>query len=211
MSTKKGKSSFLSLPPTILSQRYLSLVELFSRILNHLVCNIENKSTNYLVRSILVGEKTLQVTIHNASLKDLETLYEIEKECFTHEAFSKKQIAYFLKAPEAVSLVAYVNGETAGFILGLTEQHEKSWVGHICTVDVASRYRKLGVARRLLDEIEMAFIRKGAENCLLEVRVDNVAARKLYQKLGYIEVGKLKDYYAKGIHGVRLKKRIKDP
>lgn len=151
----------------------------------------------------------MQITIHHASFKDLETLCEIEKECFTYEAFSKEQIAYFLKAPEAVSLVAYVDGETAGFILGLTEQHEESQVGHIYTVDVASIYRKLGVGRRLLDEIEMAFIRKGAEICLLEVRVDNVAARKLYQKLGYIEVGKLKDYYARGIHGVRLKKELK--
>ncbi len=105
--------------------------------------------------------------------------------------------------------MAYVDDKVAGFILGLTEQHEKLQVGHICTVDVASRYRKLGVARRLLDEIEMAFIRKGAEKCLIEVRVDNVVARKLYRKHGYIEVGKLKDYYARGIHGVQLKKELK--
>ncbi|MFQ6087118.1 MAG: GNAT family N-acetyltransferase [Candidatus Bathyarchaeia archaeon] len=151
----------------------------------------------------------MPITIRHASLKDLETLHKIEKECFTHEAFSKEQIAYFLKASDSVSLVAQVDGETAGFITGLIEQHGKSRIGHIYTIDVASRYRRIGVGLKLLEEIEKDFIKKGVEACFLEVRFNNLAARKLYQKHGYIEIGKLNNYYARGIHGIRLKKELK--
>jgi ribosomal-protein-alanine acetyltransferase len=150
----------------------------------------------------------LPITVQHASLKDLETLYKIEKECFTHEAFSKEQISYFLKASNAVSLVAQVNGETAGFIMGLIEQYGKSRIGHIYTIDVAPKYRRIGVGLRLLEEIEKDFIKKGAETCFLEVRINNLAARKLYQKLGYTELGKINNY-ARGIHGIQLKKKLK--
>jgi len=151
----------------------------------------------------------LQITIQHASLKDLETLYEIEKECFDHEAFSREQIAYFLKAPNAVSLVAQVNGETAGFVIGMTETLKDSKVGHIYTVDVAPRYRRIGVGLKLLEEIEKRFIERGVEECFLEVRFDNLAARRLYEKQGYKKLGKLDNYYAKGIHGIRLGKKLK--
>lgn len=151
----------------------------------------------------------MPITVQHASLKDLETLCKIEKECFTHEAFSKEQIAYFLKASNAVSLVARVDGETAGFVTGLIEQYGKTKIGHIYTIDVASKYRRMGVGLKLLKEIEQNFIEKGAEACFLEVRINNLAAQKLYQKHGYTELEKLNNYYARGIHGIRLKKKLK--
>lgn len=156
-----------------------------------------------------MSEQPLPITVRHANLKDLETLYKIEKECFTHEAFSKEQIAYFLKAPNAINLIAQVDGETAGFITGLIEQHGNSLVGHIYTIDVAPEHRRIGVGLKLLEEIEKKFIKRGAEACFLEVRINNLAARKLYQKHGYKELGKLNNYYARGIHGIRLKKKLK--
>ncbi len=151
----------------------------------------------------------MSITVQHASLKDLETLCKIEKECFTQEAFSKEQIAYFLKASNAVSLVAQVDGEIAGFITGLIEQQRKTTIGHIYTIDVAPKYRRIGVGLKLLEEMEKCFAKKGAEACFLEVRINNLAARKLYQKHGYMELGKLNNYYARGIHGIRLKKKLK--
>jgi ribosomal-protein-alanine N-acetyltransferase len=156
-----------------------------------------------------VSEQHLPIIVQHASLKDLEKLYEIEKECFTREAFSKEQIAYFLEASNAVSLVARVDGEIAGFIAGLIEHHGETRIGHVYTIDVAPRYRRIGVGLKLLEEIEKDFVKKGAEACFLEVRVNNLAARKLYQKHGYTELGKLNNYYARGIHGIRLKKKLK--
>jgi len=151
----------------------------------------------------------LSIIVQRASIEDLEKLYRIERECFTHEAFTREQIAYFLKAPNAISLVAQACGETAGFIVGLIEQYENTRVGHIYTIDVAPKYRRRGIGLRLLKEIELNFMKRGAEACLLEVRFNNLAARKLYEKQGYKELEKLNNYYSKGIHGIRLKKELK--
>jgi ribosomal-protein-alanine N-acetyltransferase len=142
-------------------------------------------------------------------LKDLEALCRIEEECFTRETFSKGQMAFFLKSSNAVSLKAQIGGETVGFILGLIEQSGKSLVGHIYTIDVVPKYRRIGVGVKLLEEIEQNFTRKDAEACVLEVRISNLAARKLYRKQGYSEFEKLDSYYAKGIHGIRLEKKLK--
>lgn len=151
----------------------------------------------------------MRIIVEPPSFEDLESLCKIEKECFSHEAFSREQIAYFLEASNAVSLVAKVDGEIVGFIMGLIEDWGGSRIGHIYTVDVTPNYRRMGIGLRLLEEIERIFLEKGADTCFLEVRTNNIAARRLYQKQGYTELGKLNNYYAKGIHGIRLRKKLK--
>lgn len=154
----------------------------------------------------MVGE-TLSITVQRATVNDLEILYNIERECFTIEAFSKRHIAYLLENPNTVSLVARVNNEIAGFIIGLIQRHDKTMTGRIYTIDVAVKHRRKGVGLRLLNELERKFEKMGVKICYLEARVDNVAARELYRKHGYIEMEKLRDYYS-GAHGVRFKKKL---
>ena len=149
----------------------------------------------------------MAITIQRAAIKDLETLYQIERECFTIEAFSKEHIAHLLQNPTTLSLVAHANGEIAGFIIGLIHRHDKMITGRVYTLDVAVKHRRKGVGLRLLNELEQIFLKRGVKICYLEVRVDNVAALELYRKHGYVEVEKLKHYY-RGVHGVRLKKKL---
>jgi len=149
----------------------------------------------------------LEITIQPATIKDLETLYQIERECFTVEAFSKEHISYLLQNPNTLNLVAHVNGEIAGFITGLIYRHNKVVTGRVYTLDVAVKHRRKGIGLRLLNELEQIFLKRGVKTCYLEVRVGNVAALELYRKHGYLEVEKLERYY-KGIRGVRLKKNL---
>jgi len=152
----------------------------------------------------------LTITIKQATIKDLETLHKIEKECFTKEAFTKKQIENLLQNSNAISLIAQTNGETTGFIIGLTYPDNKARIGHVITIDIAIKHRRKGIGMRLLNELERKLVRKDVETCYLEVRIDNVAARELYRKQGYKETKKLKRYYPKRINGVQLKKKLRD-
>ena len=113
-----------------------------------------------------------------------------------------------LDNPNAVSLIAAVDDETAGFIIGLTHHHNKTKTGHVCTIDVAVKYRRKGIGLKLLSELENVFVRTGVKTCYLEARADNVAARELYRKQGYKEVEQLKNYYHVGVHGVLFTKRL---
>jgi ribosomal-protein-alanine N-acetyltransferase len=145
--------------------------------------------------------------IETAQIRHLDRLYEIEKECFETEAFTKQQIAGLLTDYNSISLVAKENNNIVGFIIGSVRFEKNALTGHILTVDVSPTCRKKGVGARLLREMENLFEEGGVKACHLEVREDNVAALSLYQKLGFEKVATLKNYYGE-IHGVYLRKAL---
>jgi len=149
----------------------------------------------------------MAIKIEYASIRLLDKLYEIEKQCFGQEAFTKQQLTYLFTTYNAIGLAARVNSDIAGFAIARLGIGRNISFGHILTVDIAPAYRRKGIAQKLLQEIEAIFREKGIEECRLEVREDNVAALNLYQKLGYKKVGKLKKYYGKA-HGLYLQKTL---
>ncbi len=149
----------------------------------------------------------MSITIEDASIRHLARLYEIEMECFDREAFTKQQIARLLTDYNSVSLVAKANGEIIGFIIGTIYPERNSLTGHILTIDISPIHRRKGTAHKLLQETEKIFKEKGVKACHLEVREDNIAALRLYQKFGYKKVAKLKNYYG-NVHGIYLKKDL---
>ena len=149
----------------------------------------------------------MSVTIQRATISDLEALYQIERECFTTEAFSKQSLTYLLGSSDAVSLVAQIDNAIAGFVIGSVHRHDKKVTGRVYTLDVAIKYRRKGIGLRLLDEIERTFVKRGARICYLEARKDNLAALELYRNHGYVEIEELRNYYNEA-HGVRLEKKL---
>lgn len=150
----------------------------------------------------------VSIVVRQATSGDLDTLWRIERECFSAEAFSKGYIAYLLETSAGVSLVAQVDREIVGSIMSLVYEAGENRVGHVCTVNVLAKHRRKGVASRLLGELERIFMERGVTACFLEVRMDNVAARELYRRLGYKELERLRDYYGRGVHGIRLRKSL---
>ncbi len=148
-----------------------------------------------------------KITIEDVSVRLLDKLYQIEKQCFKQEAFSKQQISYLLSDYNAISFAAYVDGELVGFVIGRIDVEENPPAGHILTIDVAPQYRRRGIAKKLLREVEETAKQHGAKECRLEVREDNFAALSLYQKLGYEKIAKLENYYTTA-HGLYLKKPL---
>jgi ribosomal-protein-alanine N-acetyltransferase len=149
----------------------------------------------------------MEIVIEDASVRFLDEFYSIEKECFDHEAFSKRQIGYLLTDYNSVSLLARVNGEIAGFIIGRIDGERDSIVGHILTIDVARLCRRMGIATQLLMRVEEIFKDKGVKECRLEVREDNAVAIGLYIKLGYRRVARLDNYY-RDAHGLYFRKLL---
>ena len=147
----------------------------------------------------------MTITIEDASTKDLDQLYEIETACFRREAFTKKQIAQLLMDYNSISLLARYSGKAVGFIIGRISVEEEGLAGHILTLDVLPAQRGRGIGRRLLHELESIFAQKNISESYLEAREDNVAALRLYERMGYEKIGKLKNYYGDA-HGVYLKK-----
>ena len=66
---------------------------------------------------------------------------------------------------------------------------------HIATIAVDPEFRRQGIAQHLLAYTLMDACRSGGNKAFLEVRRANLAARSLYEKFGFNEIGIRKKYY----------------
>ena len=78
-----------------------------------------------------------------------------------------------------------------GFILSRRAADE----AEVLTIVVDPAYRRQGLGASLLDANVALLARYGVKALFLEVGENNVAARKLYAKLGFTEVGRRQGYY----------------
>lgn len=66
---------------------------------------------------------------------------------------------------------------------------------HVNTIAVAPEWRRHGVAKRLLERVFADAVERGVCRATLEVRRSNVAARLLYEGLGFEVRGERRGYY----------------
>lgn len=132
----------------------------------------------------------MDILIYKLDAEHLDDVMEIERLSFpqpwTRGMFEREiclPISRFFVAMQGSRVVGY-----AGFWFVTDE-------AHIVNLAVHPRLRKQGVGRLLLDHIEKKMRLQGLKRALLEVRVGNTAARKLYEQKGYRENGLRKDYY----------------
>ncbi len=65
---------------------------------------------------------------------------------------------------------------------------------HIINISVAPKMQGIGIGQKIMTHL-IKIATKKAETLFLEVRPSNIGAIKLYNKLGFNEVGRRKDYY----------------
>ena len=114
----------------------------------------------------------------------------LEKECFSHP-WSEEMLLEELWNDSSVIITA--EGED-GTVLGYAGLQTVLDEGYINNVAVDPRFRRQGVAGQLVE----AFLRFGAAKLAfltLEVRASNAPALTLYDKYGFTQAGRRRDYY----------------
>lgn len=66
---------------------------------------------------------------------------------------------------------------------------------HLLNICVHPEHQRKGLGRAMINFLLMLARRKGARVALLEVRMSNTRAYKLYTEMGFDEIGIRKDYY----------------
>jgi ribosomal-protein-alanine acetyltransferase len=89
------------------------------------------------------------------------------------------------------ALVVEQSGSVVGFIIG--RQVEDEW--EIENIAVTGAARRCGLGSRLVGEFLDLVRGRGGKAVFLEVRESNEAARSLYEKWAFLEVGRRKMYY----------------
>jgi len=100
--------------------------------------------------------------------------------------------------------IAYINEEIVGVII--IEMLE-TFKGYIKSVCVSSQQRGKGIGSSLMKHAEERIFSE-TPNVFLLVTDFNEGARKLYKRLGYMEVGEFKDYIVRGYSEILMRKTI---
>ena len=78
----------------------------------------------------------------------------------------------------------------------------------ILTVGVVPEFRRRGIARRLIEDLEKWCVEHKAKAMMLEVETTNVSAFNLYQSLGYMKISVRMDYYGPGNDAYVMRKEL---
>jgi len=103
------------------------------------------------------------------------------------DAYPKSEYKKRLKAVKHLILTAYMNNKPIGFKIGYetpTRQNFYSWMG-----GVLPKYRKMGVAKKLIEYQEQWAIKAGYQRISVKTRNKYTAMIKLLEKYGFIQIG----------------------
>ncbi len=115
---------------------------------------------------------------------------ELEKLCFS-DPWSENSIAHELTSDYSFWFVAEENGVVAGYIGSQISFPEAD----VMNVAVRPDYRRRGIGEILVETLISHLKSMDCESLTLEVRASNEAAKALYGKLGFAQVGLRKNYY----------------
>lgn len=121
----------------------------------------------------------------------LDEVEAIEKTCFA-DPWSRKLLEEALTSEHSSALAAVEEG---GAVLGYLFFSSVLDEGSVDNLAVRPEARRRGVASALLEAFRLHGRAHGLSALFLEVRPSNGGAVTLYQKSGYQEIGRRKNYY----------------
>ncbi|MHC3454001.1 MULTISPECIES: ribosomal protein S18-alanine N-acetyltransferase [unclassified Streptomyces] len=155
---------------------------------------------------------------------DIERVFQLERELFPEDAWSRgmfwSELAHargpsatrrYVVAEEDGRLVGYAGLTSAGASADGAEGTDgTTGVADVQTIAVRRDHWGTGLGSRLLTELLRAATAFECVEVLLECRIDNVRAQKLYERFGFETIGVRKGYYQPG-NVDALVMRLTDP
>jgi ribosomal-protein-alanine N-acetyltransferase len=140
----------------------------------------------------VVARPPVSVRIESMAVRDLDDVQAIERRSFRTPWPAHAYRTELETNRLATYLVARLDGRVVGY--------GGMWVmvdeAHITTFAVDPDVRRRGIGERLLLALLDVAITRRAREATLEVRLSNVAARRLYEKYGFRPVGLRPRYYS---------------
>ena len=136
-------------------------------------------------------DNNIDIKIKKMGMEHLDEVFEIEKNSFS-SPWSKESLKKDLtENKHAVYLVALNDNKVVGYA-GMWHIVNE---GHITNVAVCENHRRMGIGGKIV--AELINLAKGLEmaGITLEVRINNLAAQRMYTKFGFRPEGFRKNYY----------------
>ena len=134
------------------------------------------------------------ITIRKMKHEDLPHVHAIEKQCFS-TPWQLSSFEYEIDNIDAILKVAVFHVHIVGYVCirSLLD------ITHVLDLAVKHDVRRMGIGSLLLVSAmqEHRRMKPGVKSLTLEVRESNIAAIKLYEKFGFDEVGRRRNYFKK--------------
>jgi ribosomal-protein-alanine N-acetyltransferase len=143
---------------------------------------------------------------------DIEPVLELEKDLFPEDAWSRGMFWSDLahaRGPHATRRY-YVAEDAGGRIIGYGGLASAGDTADVQTIAVAREHWGTGLGALILTELLRAATSFECAQVMLECRVDNVRAQKLYERFGFEAIGFRRGYYQPG-NVDALVMRLNDP
>lgn len=131
------------------------------------------------------------MTLRYASMRidDLNEVIAIENEVYTHP-WTYGNFADALTAGNSAWVV-----REGGVLLGYCVLMMAPDDAHLLNISVALAAQRRGIGRGLLEWVDAQARAHGLPSVLLEVRVSNARAQRIYEAAGYGRIGMRRSYY----------------
>ena len=135
------------------------------------------------------AQSTLE--LRRLSAADLDAIESIERRAYA-TPWSRVMFESELAKPTSLCLGAFADqGELLGYLI--LSRYVDAW--HVMNVAVSPDHRRQGIATALLERVFELTEHTGRRGYTLEVRVSNVGAMRLYERLGFAARGVRRGYY----------------
>jgi [ribosomal protein S18]-alanine N-acetyltransferase len=131
------------------------------------------------------------MTVRPLTAADLPALELLERELFGAGAWSAAMLAEELVGPGRWYVGVEIDGILAGYA-GLWFDGDDA---QVMTIGTATTHQGHGLGREMLAALVARARELGAASVLLEVRVDNEPALRLYERAGFERLGVRRGYY----------------
>ena len=136
---------------------------------------------------------------------DIRQLLEIERASFNcYDAYSVDDFERWCHYNPDLCLAAELDGRMAGYLLARL----RPGFCDLGSLAIAPAYRRAGVGRALLAELEQRSKAAGVSEIQLEVRTSNRSGLAFWRQVGFIPFGTLPAFYEDGEDAVRMRKEL---
>ncbi|MBK1866286.1 GNAT family N-acetyltransferase [Aestuariivirga sp. YIM B02566] len=141
---------------------------------------------------------------------DVPQLLDLEESSFPGDRISERSWRALIGRPSAIVLVAAHRRAVLAAAVLLTRRGTR--IARLYSIAVNYAARGAGLGRALMTQLMNTSRQRGYAEMRLESRVDNLAAHRLFQGLGFAEFGAVrKNYYADGTPALRFRKCLRTP
>ncbi|MBH5335342.1 ribosomal protein S18-alanine N-acetyltransferase [Streptomyces pactum] len=130
---------------------------------------------------------------------DIEPVLELERDLFPEDAWSAGMFwSDLARARGPAATRHYTVAVGGGRIAGYAGLAAVDGTGDVLTIAAARDHWGTGLGARLLTDLLRAATAFECHEVLLEVRVDNARAQRLYERFGFEPIGVRRGYYQPG-------------